>query len=71
MLFQLTSPNQIEPAVTVSARLIAMLAEVKHFACTGLPRGDRALYAPLNVPRFPADDTIRNWHYGLSAKQSA
>ena len=71
MPFRFTSPNQIEPTATLTAFLIAVLAGAKRFAHTGLLRGDRALLALLSMPRFPTDDTIRNWRYGPSAKQSA
>ena len=60
MPFRFTSPNQIEPTVTLTAFLIAVLAGAKRFAHAGLLRGDRALHALLGIQRFPTDDTIRN-----------
>ena len=60
MPFRSTSPNQIEPTVTLTAFLISVLAGAKRFAHTGLLRGDRALHALLGIQRFPTDDTIRN-----------
>ena len=60
MPFRFTSPNQIEPTVTLTAFLIAVLAGAKRFAHTSLLRGDRALHALLGIQRFPTDDTIRN-----------
>src|SRR5246127_2976713 len=60
MPFRFTSPNQIEPTITLTAFLIAVLAGAKRFAHAGLMRGDRALHALLGMDRFPTDDTIRN-----------
>lgn len=68
MPFRFPSPNQIEPTVTLSAFLIAVLAGAKRIAHTGLLRCDRASHTLLSMPRFPVDDTIRNRHYGPSAK---
>ncbi len=58
--FRFTSPNQIEPTITLTAFLIAVLAGAKRFAHAGLVRGDRALHALPGIQRFPTDDTIRN-----------
>ena len=60
MPFRFTSPNQIEPTVTLTAFLLSVLAGAKRFAHTGLLRGDRALHALLGISRFPTDDTMRN-----------
>jgi hypothetical protein len=60
MPFRFTSPNQIEPAVTLTAFLISVLVGARRFAHSNLLRGDRALHALLGVARFPIDDTIRN-----------
>jgi Transposase DDE domain group 1 len=54
------SPNQIEPAATFTAFLIAVLMGAKRFAHVNWLRGDRALHALLGIDRFPTDDTIRN-----------
>jgi hypothetical protein len=54
------SLNQIEPAATFTAFLIAVLVGAKRFAHTNWLRGDRALHALLGIDRFPTDDTIRN-----------
>src|SRR6059058_1949277 len=54
------SPNQIEPAATFTAFLIAVLVGAKRFAHANWLRGDRALHALLGISRFPIDDTIRN-----------
>src|SRR5439155_13485404 len=54
------SPNQIEPAATFTAFLMAVLVGARRFAHTNWLRGDRALHALLGMDRFPTDDTIRN-----------
>src|SRR6476620_5830790 len=54
------SPNQIEPAATFTAFLIAVLVGAKRFAHVNWLRGDRAIHALLGIDRFPSDDTIRN-----------
>jgi hypothetical protein len=54
------SPNQIEPSVTFTAFLMAVLVGAKRFAHANWLRGDRALHALLGIDRFPTDDTIRN-----------
>ncbi len=54
------SRNQIEPAATFTAFLIAVLVGAKRFAHVNWLRGDRALHALLGIDRFPTDDTIRN-----------
>jgi len=60
MPFRFASPNQIEPAVTLTAFLMSVLAGARRFAHSGLLRGDRALHALLGIARFPSDDTMRN-----------
>lgn len=54
------SPNQIDPTVTFTAFLMAVLVGAKRFAHANWLRGDRALHALLGIERFPTDDTIRN-----------
>src|SRR5438270_4939412 len=54
------SPNQIDPSVTFTAFLMAVLVGAKRFAHANWLRGDRALQALLGIDRFPTDDTIRN-----------
>ena len=56
----LTSPNAIDPAQTLTAFLISVVAGARRFAHTTLLRADRALHALLGMKRFPTDDTIRN-----------
>jgi hypothetical protein len=60
MPFRFTSPNQIEPTITLTAFLMSVLAGARRFAHTGLLRSDRALHALLGIARFPSDDTMRN-----------
>src|SRR6202011_3897273 len=54
------SPNQIDPSVTFTAFLMAVLVGAKRFAHANWLRGDRALQALVGIDRFPSDDTIRN-----------
>ena len=54
------SHNQIDPASTLVAFLMAVLVGAKRFAHANWLRGDQALHALLGVTRFPSDDTIRN-----------
>lgn len=60
MPFRFTSPNQIEPTVTLTAFLLAVLVGARRFAHANLLAGDRTLHALLGMARFPSDDTIRN-----------
>ena len=60
MPFRFTSPNHIEPSVTLVAFLVSVLAGARRFAQTSLLRSDRALHALLGITRFPTDDTICN-----------
>jgi Transposase DDE domain group 1 len=60
MPFRFTSPNHIEPTITLTAFLVSVLAGARRFAHTGLLRSDRALHALLGIDRFPSDDTMRN-----------
>jgi Transposase DDE domain group 1 len=54
------SHNQIDPAATLIAFLMAVLVGARRFAHANWLRGDRALHALLGIRRFPTDDTIRN-----------
>ena len=56
----LMSPNAIDPAQTLTAFLMSVVAGARRFAHTTLLRADRALHALLGMKRFPTDDTIRN-----------
>lgn len=53
-------PIQIEPAVSFTAFLMAVLVGARCFAHANGLRGDRALHALFRIDRFPSDDTIRN-----------
>ena len=54
------SPNQIDPAATLIAFLVAVLVGARRFVHANWLRGDRALHVLLGIKRFPSDDTIRN-----------
>jgi len=54
------SPNAIDPAQTLTAFLMSVVAGARRFAHTTLLRADRTLHALLGMKRFPSDDTIRN-----------
>jgi hypothetical protein len=54
------SHNQIDPAASLTAFLIAVLVGARRFVHANWLRGDRALHALLGLTRFPTDDTIRN-----------
>ena len=56
----LESPNALDPAETLTAFLVSVLAGARRFAHAARLRGDRALQALVGVERFPTDDTIRN-----------
>jgi hypothetical protein len=58
--FHLKSPNAIDPAQTLTAFVISVVAGARRFAHTALLRADRALHALLGIERFPTDGTIRN-----------
>ena len=60
MPVQWRSPNHIDPAVTLTAFLLAVLTGAKRFAQANWLRGDEALRKLLDVERLPTDDTIRN-----------
>jgi hypothetical protein len=53
-------PNQIDPAATFTAFLLAVLVGARRFAHANWLRGDEALRQLLRLVRLPTDDTIRN-----------
>jgi hypothetical protein len=57
----LTSPNGIPLAHTLTAFLFAVVTGASRFAHVDWLRGDRALHALLGIPRFPGDDTVRDF----------
>jgi hypothetical protein len=60
LAFRLTSPNAIDPAETLTAFLLSVVAGARRFAHSNWLRADAALHAVLGVARFPGDDTVRN-----------
>jgi len=58
MPVQWRSPNHIDPAVTLTAFLLAVLTGAKRFAQANWLRGDEALRKLLDVERFPSQTTL-------------
>lgn len=56
----LKSPNALDPAQTLTAFLMLVVAGARRFAHTTLLRADRALHALLGMKRFSSDGTMRN-----------
>lgn len=56
-----TSPNAIPLAHTLTAFLVSVVVGGRRFAHSQWLRADHVLHALLGVPRFPGDDTIRNF----------
>lgn len=57
--WQLSSPNAIPLAHTLTAFLIGVTTGARRFAHTEWARADRALHALLGMPRWPGADTVR------------
>lgn len=57
--WQLTSPNAIPLAHTLTAFCIGVIAGARRFAHTEMARADRALHALLGLARWPGADTVR------------
>jgi hypothetical protein len=57
--WQLSSPNAIPLAHTLTAFCIGVIAGARRFAHTELARADRALHALLGLARWPGADTVR------------
>ena len=57
--WQLTSPNAIPLAHTLTAFCIGVIAGARRFAHTEMARADRALHALLGLDRWPGADTVR------------
>jgi len=57
--WQLTSPNAIPLAHTLTAFCIGVMAGARRFAHTEMARADRALHALLGLERWPGADTVR------------
>ena len=58
MPFCYRSPNAIDPAQTLVAFLISVVAGARRLAHTDWLRADRALHALLGIERFPGTDTV-------------
>ena len=56
-----TSNNAIPLAHCLTAFLMSVVVGAQRFAHTEWLRADRVLHALLGLPRFPSDDTIRNF----------
>ena len=56
-----TSNNAIPLAHSLTAFVMAVVVGARRFAHTEWLRADRLLHALLGLPRFPSDDTIRNF----------
>jgi hypothetical protein len=56
-----TSNNAIPLAHALVAFLMSVVVGARRFAHTEWLRADKVLHAMLGIPRFPSDDTIRNF----------
>ena len=61
--WQLTSPNAIPLAHTLTAFCIGVMAGARRFAHTEMARADRALHALLGLERWPGADTVRGFFH--------
>jgi len=61
-----TSNNAIPLAHALTAFLMAVVVGASRFAHAEWLRADRVLHAMLGLPRFPSDDTIRNFFLRFS-----
>jgi hypothetical protein len=64
--WQLTSPNAIPLAQTLTAFCIGVIAGARRFAHTEMARADRALHALLGLERWPGADTVRGFFHRFS-----
>jgi hypothetical protein len=64
--WQLTSPNAIPLAHTLTAFCIGVIAGARRFAHTEVARADRALHALLGLERWPGADTVRGFFHRFS-----
>ena len=58
--WQLTSPNAIPLAHTLTAFVVGVVVGARRFAHTEMVRADRGLHALLGLQRFPGADTVRS-----------
>ena len=56
-----TSNNAIPLAHALTAFLMAVVTGARRFAHTEWLRADHVLHTMLGLPRFPSDDTVRNF----------
>lgn len=61
--WQLTSPNAIPLAHTLTAFCIGVIAGARRFAHTEMARADRALHSLLGLDRWPGADTVRGFFH--------
>ena len=61
-----TSNNAIPLAHALTAFLMAVVTGAQRFAHTEWLRADHVLHAMLGLPRFPSDDTVRNFFLRFS-----
>ena len=64
--WQLTSPNAIPLAHTLTAFCVGVMAGARRFAHTEMARADRALHALLGLERWPGADTVRGFFHRFS-----
>jgi hypothetical protein len=64
--WQLSSPNAIPLAHTLTAFCIGVVAGARRFAHTELVRADRALHALMGLERWPGADTVRGFFHRFS-----
>ena len=64
--WQLTSPNAIPLAHTLTAFCVGAIAGARRFAHTEMARADRALHALLGLERWPGADTVRGGFHRFS-----
>jgi hypothetical protein len=64
--WQLSSPNAIPLAHTLTAFCMGVVAGARRFAHTELVRADRALHALLGLERWPGADTVRGLFHRFS-----
>jgi hypothetical protein len=64
--WQLSSPNAIPLAHTLTAFCLGVVTGARRFAHTEMLRADRALHALVNIPRWPGADTVRSFFHRFS-----
>jgi len=64
--WQLSSPNAIPLAHTLTAFCIGVIGGARRFAQTEIARADRALHALLGLDRWPGADTVRGFFHRFS-----